>query len=580
MRRVKSAILVLLSVALTDIAYAQAGSPVLEFLGASSEGEVNPYDAERLEEYLSDPLEINLASEAGLHESGLLTRYQIASLTDYLARHGDIMSITELAALDGFSEDFASRLAPFISLVSYRPPSPSSVVRNDVSLRAGLKRDGPMAWGLKYRMIHGERLSAGLAVSGTSASRLSVADGVSGHLAWHFRRRPGKVMIGDFNARFGQGLALWNGMSFSGLTSASTFMRRSSGISASSSFTGGYALRGAAVEIGFGPMTIAAMTAVSGDKSTESVMPGVNLSWLFRSGQISMTHYADFSIGGSTVRIPDMKSSFDAAFCIRGADIFGELALDWVSLKLAALAGGAFPAGENVRLAVMLRAYPPSYSSSRSAAARSTTKCSNEYAASMAADFGTAYTRHRGSLSADFACFPVSKESGTAGSSRQLKVQGEWSFAVTEAFRSGLRVSERVRTWGEPFRTDLRADFEYKAGDWVMDMRINALHCSGTGFLTYLEGGYAAERLKVYLRSGLFRIDSWDDRIYVYERDAPGSFNVPAFYGRGVWGALAANWRFTEWGRLYLRAAVTSYPFMKEKKPGRAELKIQFVFRL
>ena len=45
----------------------------------------------------------------------------------------------------------------------------------------------------------------------------------------------------------------------------------------------------------------------------------------------------------------------------------------------------------------------------------------------------------------------------------------------------------------------------------------------------------------VYLRGTLFFIDEWDDRIYAYERDAPGSFNVPAYYGRGYSLSLVAR---------------------------------------
>ena len=50
----------------------------------------------------------------------------------------------------------------------------------------------------------------------------------------------------------------------------------------------------------------------------------------------------------------------------------------------------------------------------------------------------------------------------------------------------------------------------------------------GTGFLSYLEGTYKYEVMTLHLRQGLFLINNWDDRIYAYEHDAPGSFTVPA----------------------------------------------------
>ena len=82
----------------------------------------------------------------------------------------------------------------------------------------------------------------------------------------------------------------------------------------------------------------------------------------------------------------------------------------------------------------------------------------------------------------------------------------------------------------------------------------------------------------MYARAGAFRVDEWDDRIYAYERDSPGSFSVPAYYSRGAWAAFTAAWRFATWGKIYVRAAFTAYPFMEQKKPGKAELKLQSVF--
>ena len=116
---------------------------------------------------------------------------------------------------------------------------------------------------------------------------------------------------------------------------------------------------------------------------------------------------------------------------------------------------------------------------------------------------------------------------------------------------------------------------------WLMNMRLDAVKCDGWGLLGYMESGYRDDRLSLYFRLGLFAIDDWDDRIYVYERDAPGSFNVPAMYGRGIWGNLVMSWKVTSVIKIYLRAAYTSYLLMphEKRKPGKAELKFQTVFR-
>ncbi len=288
-----------------------------------------------------------------------------------------------------------------------------------------------------------------------------------------------------------------------------------------------------------------------------------------------------------------MKTSADCAFCIDGTDVFAETVYDWVTSKAAALAGLAAPVGENVRIASMLRYYPSEFTPSRSAAARSTTKCSNEYAASAAADisagrwiavngaggFGSSVRRVKGTVSADCAYSPEPK-SDDSRKSMQIKLQTEWEIMLSGAFKAKVRLAERIRTWDEPFRTDVRTDLSYMSEHVLANLRLNALKSSGLGLLGYAEGGYRTGKLTVYLRQGIFRIDDWADRIYAYERDAPGSFNVPAYYGRGFWTALSLNWKFAGWGRMYIRAAATSYPFMAGKKPGRAALKFQLRFML
>ena len=191
--------------------------------------------------------------------------------------------------------------------------------------------------------------------------------------------------------------------------------------------------------------------------------------------------------------------------------------------------------------------------------------------------FGSSVRRCTGVLALDAAYFPIPK-SAESSRSIQLKVQAEWKIMLSGSFRADLRLVERFRTWGDMFRTDIRADLRWFFGKWNAVLRLNALKCSGWGLLGYAEGGYVSGSLSLYGRMGAFRIDDWDDRIYVYERNAPGTFSVPAYYGRGVWAAFTAGWKYARWGKLYARAAVITYPFMIQKKPGKAELKLQCMF--
>ena len=165
--------------------------------------------------------------------------------------------------------------------------------------------------------------------------------------------------------------------------------------------------------------------------------------------------------------------------------------------------------------------------------------------------------------------------------STQVKLRTDWSCMVTEKFKLSFKFYDRLRTWGQKSRTDLRLDASYMTGKLDLMLRLNALKCEDLGLLGYIEGLYKEKGLSTSLRMGAFMIDDWEDRIYVYERDAPGSFNVPAYYGRGMWWACYMSWKYALWGQICIRASVIDYMFMiqEKRKPGHAELKVQSLFK-
>ena len=554
---------------------------ILAFTGNADPEELDEYEVERLAQYIVNPLKLNVASVSGLRSSGLLSPYQLASLMDYRARHGDVLSYRELASVDGFNEAFVRLLAPFISLDggSIRDVDPSyGRVRNDLTLKGGMKvANGAQSesYGIKYRCRIGDEFS------------VAISDMFSGHLEWNPSRGRFRIIAGDFNARFGQGLAMWNGMSMTGFSKPSAFYRSASGLSSSWSFTGSSAHTGIAGECSFPRMRLSSFVAFPGIKSRGaddgcSVLPALNIGWYGRNMCVSMSNYMELqpAVATTPAYVPDMKTSADVAMCVNGIDVFSEVAYDWVNGTAAALAGTIFPFTENLRMAAHLRYYPSDYSSARSAAPRSVSKCSNEYGGAVCLDYSPRSGKLTGSVSVDAAYLPVGKEDGIE--SVQLKMIADGALKMSDAFMLKLRISERIRTWGERFKTDVRSDLIWSSGGLSATCRLNVLKYVDYAFLSFLEGGYKGEKASLYLRQQFFLVDNWDDRIYSYERDAPGNFSVPAYYGRGLSTSMMASWRFARWGRAYLKAGLTAYPFMPEekKKPGKAELKLQLVFSL
>lgn len=597
MRREFFVIVVLITHSYISFSQSEIHEAILKIAGAESMEAMDPYEYERLEDMAADPVRINFASLAKLEESGLMTRYQAVSLIDYRSRHGDVLSIFELAAVDGFDPQTAALLSHFISLEGhaslFETKDGTPHISHDLTLRSGFKDGNKFSYGVKYKVRARNGVAAFVAMTRSSGHFSMKPDTFAGNITWHSGNGKHTLVVGDYNARFGQGVALWNGMSMNGISSPSALMKRPAGISASSSFTGNYAYRGAAGAFSVNRIRFSPFIASDPSAVDFSILTGLNASVLFRKGQVSVTHYSDISFVGNGYATDDMKTAIDAAWCLKGTDVFSETSYDWKSGTTAFLAGAIFPFGEGCKSGVIVRAYPVDFNPSRSSALRSLSECSNEYALGMSAEgaagrwvdlkgrtgFGSSVRRHLLSMSLDLAGYPDAKGDEETGSF-QIKARADWASMMTESWKLALRVSERVRSWGKQFRTEVRMDLGCDYGTVNAALRTDLVKCDDFGFLTYAECGYVEEKMTIHMRLGLFLADDWDDRIYAYERDAPGSFNVPVYYGRGMWTSMMLKWRFSKWGRIYVRTSISTYALMKEKKPGKAELKLQFEIRL
>lgn len=452
----------------------------------------------------------------GLRPGLLLSAYQVAAIRDYRGRSGDILSWEELALVDGFSQEAVAALRPFLSLASDRLPGAADTVglRASALLRTTLKQVGIKA------KLSGEHVRAGGAWRGKDGT-------FYGEYQW----RGFRVLAGDYQLRTGQGLAFWSGFSMESLTTADAFLKRGQGISPVWSFTSGNVCRGAAVEYGSRHVQLGAFV-------TTQAKAGLHAAWLGRSTQLGLTAACPLVRG----RAEEAALSLDGRGNLWGADWAFEAA--WHSGAWAGQAAFRTPAGDRWKLVGQARVLPSRFRG----------KKNGEYALAAGAAFrsdrrveGT--PAHTVSLTLDNALLPVP---GGAWNRFQLRACALWEGLWSPAWGFSLRLQERYRNYERP-RTDLRADVRFRRGPWLGTWRGELVRCEQTGLLTYLEGGYKAEAYFGYLRLTAFRADQWNDRIYCYERDAPGNFSVPAYAGRGV--ALSAlTGGKVRWGRFRLKA--------------------------
>ena len=496
----------------------QPDSTMLAVSGASSLEELDETQVEMYQHLESHPIHINLASRRQLTASGLFTPFQTASLLEYRARAGDILSLAELSAVDGFGESFVRAISPYVSLRTRAPVGESSKdngMKAEASARLWAKNDdgaAALSYGGKMKIEVGTRLSAAVAFKRSYAPGLSLPEVFNWSAALYGSRIPATLIMGDFNARFGQGLMSWSGFSLSGLSSISAFYKRPSGLTPSFSYTP-TGLRGVASEVELGQFTLSAALAMPQRKGkAATALAGV--TWYGLRAQAGL----------NAVRTGAHAYGLSADFRLNTgkADLFGEAAWNIGTKKPRGLAGAVWNIDYDIKIA-----------------------CRGVYQQDKSsASIG-------GQLRQSFASVEgiMKKDVGT------IKYLVSAPLELSETLSATLRLKGKL-VKGNGAYNAFRATI-----DWTRDKlkaRLLSDLSKGDKFscLFYLEPGFVSEVFSLYARATLYACDIWDERIFIYERDAPGSFNMKAYCGRGWAASVVAGWKIKK-QRVHLRASLT-----------------------
>jgi hypothetical protein len=497
--------------------------------GSASAEEIDQGTLDHYEFLYHHPVRIN-----GSRLSALLTPYQVATVLDYRHRCGDILSPAELALVDGFSPEKVRAMEPFISFESSRKPGDALVD----SLRLGVKAIARA----ELNCIAGKLMvDGGDAVQAGYARRLYF-DGRSGGSFFATCNYPGgRFLAGCFNLRYGEGLLFWSGLSMDQTGTTDGFSRRGGGLSPSWSWSGEGTYRGFAGEYSHGVCNAMAFVAENA--------AGGRISALTRTGSYGLNFkYQD-----------GFAASADVKQRLWGADFFGEAALGVSSaishanssvipsavegshLRWSALGGVRLPLADGLSAALRLQALPSAW----------TGRKYGEYSAAIGVKyggggyvpiagktgFGSSERRHSVDAVAQVRLLPIP---GSDPRRHELKLTASWGFRPDSLLRLDSRIIVRYKSY-EPWRAELRTDALLSDGLVSLKLRLHGAWCNGPGFLAYGEAGYTPGPWQLWFRCTSYHTSAWSSRIYVYERDIPGSFSVPACYGIGQSLSLLAS---------------------------------------
>ena len=642
---------------------------VLLLCGAGTLEELSEDEWERYRHLADHPLDLNACTRSAMLSSGLFSPFQAASLLDRRMRDGDILSYTELGYTDGFTPELARALSHFVVLRSRNPPGKPSVPQLHASLllrtscsgsssvpaaRAALQTAAAHSTSGANSTASGKNPSAATSsfvsgkndpFSGSAAFGIKTAISLEGRLDafWSARKSysdrtfgpgtislaiygksiPGRILLGDYSARFGQGLLLWSGFSIAGFSSVQSFRRNASGLSASSSFT--RTLHGIGLDLALGRSTISAVWSTP-VQSTNPRLLALNYNHIFRTSSTGATLLADpgrlyaasidFRAGLPRLSLSGefafelLPASASAALAPAPASVAASPAVP--SLAAPAVAASASvapvsaasatpqpdsPAAIFVPAGLLSAVWTPSYGNRLAVLARYYPQNWSQLAASPPSAFSTAKDEFGSAFLFQSARYTLSLDLA-----RRLS-EANWQYRLLASanlpFRLGLpgRTQRKVNSstgidgtisvrslsrfrpsQSLPFRQDLRCDLKLELNRLKLNTRCNLLWCRNFAMLGYIEPGFSDQSFSLWFRLTGYSVPSWDDRISTWERDIPGSFTVPARYGKGL--ALSCTSSLTIQRkrlrhRLNARLSYDVYS-RKETLTRKPELKLQY----
>lgn len=236
---------------------------------------------EDLAYYYEHPLNLNNASIDELRELYMLTDVQIANLERHIERYGPLRSLFELQAVDDFDLNTIRMITPFITVKPTLQLSDFSLkeffddATHDLFIR--YKRDLQLAEGFqvdpetgvpdyigspdyiytRYRLNYKKSFRAGFTLEKDAGESLSLGpDFYSAHAMYSGQTWLRRLVIGDYQALFGQGLTCWNGLAFGKSPFISNVKRNGIGLRPYSSVQETNFFRGAAATFGFGQVEV------------------------------------------------------------------------------------------------------------------------------------------------------------------------------------------------------------------------------------------------------------------------------------------------------------------------------------
>ena len=566
-----------------------------------------------------------------------LSDYQYYQLQLYIEEYGQLYSLYEIPAIDGFSKSDMQLLA---ERAVVKPPPPNRPTfkqllkegKNVLWVRYGqvLERqagydtsranhyDGSPAH-VQFRYDYSIRNHFGFRIAGEKdageaffrGEQKQGFDHYSGSLYVKNLRWLKCAVVGDYRLNFGQGLVLGSSMMSGRGSGVSAARRFGDGIRPVATTNESTLFRGGAVTLGnsnwsgsvfAGRITEDHSTAFGGAISHRRARFSIGLQLI---GFGSFADTASWQQRWQALFHPDrLNAGLSYRTVVGKALLFGEAAVDEKGHP-ALLQAALFPVSPVFRVAAMLRYYATGYQSPMGRGFRASSGDCGE--------FGTYLTGHlvlSRKVEADiffdyYRLLWLSYRTDSpvpgmdAGISVNCNLSRKSSLTARYQWRSRPK-NESEDMYMHRLDEQCRHRFRLQWNCVPISMLKTKTEVSMVfnksstdnrwrkGILMYqdLACNFPKPQLSLHLRIAYFDTDSYDERLYAYENDVYYAFTVGSYYYQGMRACLLLRYkvqRFSVWVRLsrthYLIKNDVSSGLTHIDKPHKTELKVQCLYR-
>lgn len=605
---------------------------------------------ERLTYYMKHPLNLNTATESELSNLIFLTPQQIVNLLYHRQISGDFISILELQAITGFSPQVINILQHFVrvdEVSSLKNIIWKEVLTNNdqiLMIRYGRNLEtqkgysikdesrskylgDPNRYAIRYRWNFDDRIKIALNMEKDAGEPFFKNkqrygfDFYSGHIELNnLNRTVKKVVVGDYALQFGQGLVLWNGLSFGKGAWIGSIARQGAGLKPYSSLNENNFQRGISIKLEFNrwewtpfiaynqlsgkvedtgdtEKTISTIslsglhrtdTELSYKDQVKQLVYGSNVSYRYKRLKIGLT-YMSIRFNGNLSKGKDVRNLFDFEgkslqqiglsyqTNYRNYYIFGEVAHSF-NAGFATINGLIASLHPKLSLFATYRNYGRDYHSFYAQSLGESSSVSNENGIYAGLVFHpnrkVEWMNYVDIFSSPWLKYRIDAPSQGTDFLSQL------SYVWYKKGKLSIRYRYRLKQENHPLSTSntnilaaitknqLRLHYEYKLNEkWNIRTRVELASYDkeqsipSKGFLVYQDVFWKGiSKLQVNLRIAYFNTTDYDSRIYAYENDVLYASSFPVYYDKGYRSYLNLRWRIVKKVDIWTRYALTYFP--------------------